>query len=152
MKNIRVSVETSTYNTSEADPDDSWDRPNTAQDIIGWSAEVVKSEADKNSNYWNESITVAVDDDASEIYVVRILYSTGDTFGNDSGQIYLADAFDDEDDAHELLEKFKEYDVNYGSRKVVPYNFEFNGKSYDLPWSGFFERLESIRVETVTIS
>lgn len=153
MKSVTVSVETSTYNTSEADPDDSWDRPNTAQEIIGWRAEVTNLEADKDRYYWHESITAEVDDDADEIYVVVATYSTGDTFGNDSGQVYLADAFDDESDAHDLLQKFKEFDnAGYGGRKVVPFSFEFNGKEYSIPWAGYFEHLERLHIETVSIS
>lgn len=153
MKNVKISVETSTYVTEEADPDDSWDRDNTSQDIDSWKAEVVDLKADKHSNYWNESIVVEVDDEADEVYAVVALYSTGDTFGNDSGQVYIADAFDDEQDAHDLLDEFKKYDdsLAYGS-KVVPYNFAFKDKSYDLPWSGYFEHLERLYVETVSIS
>jgi hypothetical protein len=152
MKNVTVSVETATYNTSEADPDDSWDRPDTEQSIVGWHAEVTDLSADKNRYYWSESATAEVDDDATEVYVVVAQYSTGDTFGNDSGQIYLADVFDDENDARDLLDKFKEHDTRYDYRKVVPFSFNHNGKEYSIPWAGYFEHLENLHIETVEIS
>jgi len=151
MKNVRVSVETVSFVTEEADPDDSWDRDNTDQQITGWSAEVVDLSKDEDRYYWSESVVAEVDDEADEVYVVVARYSTGDTFGNDSGQVFLADAFDDETDAYELLDEFKKHD-GYGSRKVVPFSMEYKGKNYSIPWAGYFENLESLHVETVEIS
>lgn len=152
MKNVRVSVDTYSYDTTDADPDDSWDRPDTALEINGYHAAVVDTKADEKSYYWNDSIVAEIDDDSDEVYVVVVRYSTGDTFGHDDGQVYLADAFDDEQDAYDLRDEFKKHDHSYDRRAVVPFNFEYRGKSYDIPWAGYFENLEGIHVETVKIS
>lgn len=151
---VRVEVQTTSYITQDADPDDSWDRPNTAQDIVGWRAVKVEDNAKTNEDYYGEreSLTVEVDDDSDEVFVVYAVYSTGDTFGNDSGQVQIADAFDDEATAWELYDEFKKFDsTGYGRNDVVPFDFHFKDKQYYIPWAGYFEHLERLGVEPVRV-
>lgn len=152
---MKVTVSVSTYEeiTEEADPDDSWDRANTEKSIDGWSA--VKSDAKVTDDYWymDETITVEVPEDTDEVFAVYVVYSTGDTFGYDAGQVSIADVFDNEDDAHDLRDKYKEFDNTggYGRNSIVPVDFEWNGKRYGIPWAGYFEHLEHVGVETIKV-
>lgn len=99
----------------------------------------------KRGSRYNETLELDYQPDADALhYLVYALYSTGDSFGHDSGRIEFIDLFKTESDAndcHELLKKAKD-----GSARIK----SGGGKAYtfSVPWIGYFDRLESIEIES----
>lgn len=84
-------------------------------------------------------------------YVVWAHYSTGDSFGGATGGGREAlGIFQDANAAHELARYLAsvhddEHGVNFETRDGQKHHFPY------LPWLGFFEELEDIVVDTITI-
>lgn len=82
------------------------------------------------------------------VYVVVALYETGNTFGRESGCVSIVAAFNNADDATELARLIRD---NASGNDKYPYDYdvELNDKKYSTSaWTGYFERLESVFVET----
>jgi len=146
---LRVSVDTRTWVTDPGDPDDKWDRDNTAQSIEGVSV-YANDEDDRGYYSWGYPTPELDVNIGDTVYVVIIRYSDGDTFGNDEGQHAVADVFKDEIDALELQNWYEGWTttehMRYGGGKVVPFQESFKGKEYRIPWAGYFERYESVNI------
>jgi len=143
---VYVSVQTHSWVTQEADPDDSWDRDNTAMAID--EVTVYKSENENTKRYWYPDLEVDAEP-GDMVYVVILRYSDGDTFGNDDGNYDVADVFKTEIEALELQNHFNQWKPEYtkwGSSRSVPFTTEFNGKEYRVPWAGYFEQYESVDI------
>jgi hypothetical protein len=77
------------------------------------------------------------------VYPVLVVYGTGDTFGNSSGNVVLVDVFDDAEKARGL---------EIAIRESNAYTFIYEGKEYySGTWTGYFEHLEDIIVETEVV-
>lgn len=77
------------------------------------------------------------------VFPVIVQYGTGNTFGHSSGNIEIVAVYDDADKATRLREQIQEQS-NLGGG-----SFEFEGKTiYTYNWTGYFESLERVFVET----
>lgn len=88
------------------------------------------------------------------LYVVWLVYSTGDSFGHDEGNyaegIGIFNNKEDADEAKRLIEEDNRKGFEYGNNKnhvVLP-----NGhRIYTGSWKGYFESLDYCNVETCRI-
>jgi hypothetical protein len=102
---------------------------------------------------------VEVDDKtftAKEGYLVVVRYSTGSTFGRERGKYLFIAVFDDLDDAESLAAEIKK-DSAAGNRNdkwtFIPKtpNVAYAKDGIHCSWKGYFERLESVDVESLRI-
>jgi hypothetical protein len=81
------------------------------------------------------------------VYPVFVIYGTGDSFGHSTGNVQLVDVFDDAQKARGLEDAIRK--ATYENYK---YTFEYAGKKYYAgSWTGYFERLEDVVVETEVV-
>jgi hypothetical protein len=127
---------------TEADPNDSWDRPNTQFNL----EEVYVTLADegaRNYGMFDENFEVEAGP-GDIVHVVYVRYSTGDTFGNDDGRVTFMDIFPaaDEVKAHKLRAAIE---------TCTGYGLTFEGKDYYIPFNGYFESLEGVEVTSLVV-
>lgn len=89
------------------------------------------------------------------VYAVMVQYSTGDSFGHDNGaRIECMDVFNNPEDAVELagicnnFERDCEKGMQHG---VSRFSFDWKGKNYHVGWTGYFESLDRVWVETLVV-
>lgn len=85
-----------------------------------------------------------------EAFAVVAIYSTGDTFGRESGATQLLDVFDNFEDALALSSEAKCWNARFldTSGSVYKWEYEVNGRTYRPNWLGYFEHLDQIAIET----
>lgn len=154
-----------------ADPDSDYDRDDT------WQEHYIESisQADENQFY---DLTVEFDlDPKCEYYLLYAIYSTGDSFGHDEGRIEFVGLYENSYAANENMRRIEAHyetyrqlnDRWYHSSKQMSKtelkNLEKNFDSYSVtliandgreykvsvPWTGYFESLTDVRVETVLV-
>lgn len=100
---------------------------------------------------WSTS-KIDVDFDVSPgdvVFVVVVVYTTGGTFGQTSGNTQVVAVFNDADKAVRLEEVIRE--DNKKNRSSFK-NIEFEGMSiYPGSWKGYFESLDDVKVETEVV-
>lgn len=136
---IKINYDRHEYVTREADPEDNWDRSDTAADISIHGVEA----ADRYHD-----IDVPFDVETGVVYyLVWADYDTGDSFGRDCNRVEFIDLFKTE----ELAENCAAI-----ARDVKGYTYIFkreNGRdcAQSVPWNGYFESLNAINVEAVEL-
>lgn len=76
------------------------------------------------------------------VFPVIVQYGSGNSFGHSSGNIEVVAVYDDPEKANRLRDAIESYD-GYGS------SFDFEGQTiYTYNWTGYFENLERVFVET----
>jgi len=171
MTNIKILDEARTYVTDPANPDDKWDRDNTAteHDIRGFR--VVGEQ-----NYYDLSVDFEVDP-TRPYFLVYAIYSTGDSFGHDDGCIEFVGLYESLDVAHENAQRLKIHNETYRQwndpwytpskqmsmaelkkleKNFEPYSVQLvtkDGTDYkmNVPWHGYFEHLDEVEVESVFV-
>jgi hypothetical protein len=166
---IQVVDEARLYVTEPGDPDDRWDRDNTATEHYIRGIRVVGEK-----DYYD--LQTAFDIDPKRPYfLMYAIYSTGDSFGHDEGRIEYVGLFEELEFAHENVARIRRHneiyqqlnDRWYRSSKQMskeqlkkleksfePYTVRLvteDGQEYDVhvPWHGYFERLIDVEVEPV---
>lgn len=149
---IQIILDTWQYETSEADPNDSWDRPDTAMELRNVSAITTSNRVEVGYRGWygNDTFDVAPNEHGL-VYAVIARYSSGDTFGRDDGRVAVMDVFDNNEDAAALTEALED-SVRDKSQAVVDFELNHNGRDYYLPWVGYFEHLENVDVHPLRVS
>lgn len=86
-------------------------------------------------------------EELSPLWVVVVVYSTGNTFGHSSGNTTVAAVCYSEEDAEAVSKAIYEDNTNsgFGEIKVRDYTF-YNGT-----WKGYFESLENVIIEKVRV-
>lgn len=149
-----------TYETTEyADPDDDWDRDNTAEYHHITGVEIV----DKKDR-WDLCVPFEVDPDRS-YYLLYAIYDTGDSFGRDEGRIELIDLYQDREvamaNAARIDAHARKYDsTRWGSAREEmdePYTVKLMNDAGEecqvhTPWNGYFERLSYTEVLCVRVN
>jgi hypothetical protein len=149
---IQIIVDTSEYETSEPDPEDSWDRANTATELKNVSAIVITKRVEVGYRGWYGNDTFDVDANSGDlVYAVIARYSTGDTFGNDDGRVAVMDVFSNVEEAATLTEAL-ECSERAKDSAVVDFELKHGEREYYLPWVGYFEQLENVDVHAVRVS
>lgn len=152
MTKIYIQNDSWTENLGGYDPDDEWTRDSTSTDHNVKGIEIVTS---KNGyGHLEAHYDVA---EKGYGYLLYVVYSTGDTFGRDDGQIEYIGLYDDETLAYDqkriIEEDAKLSDNDIG---VDSWNVEIthpNGKKFKLhkPWEGYFEQLQYVSVDRVEV-
>ncbi len=122
MTFLKIEVNTEKYNIGGYDPDDSWSRD--SYDGGAWVESVQLADKD-GYNHWDTIEDVSVGD---FVWVVLAVYSTGDSFGKDGGQCEIFLVTKNREEAYakkEFLEQVEDYSV---------------------PWFGYFESLQEIKI------
>lgn len=125
MKYVRIDADRCVQVTECANTDDPWDRDNTHTYWTFGSLWL-----DDESSY-GESTPVCDDEfkRGDLCYAVVAVWSTGDSFGYDSASCMgLMEVFDNREAAEALKEKYE------------------NGSSSELPWGGYFENLDYVKI------
>lgn len=83
-----------------------------------------------------------------EYYLVTVLYDTGCSFYEEKGKIEFVDLFETKEKAEQICKIIEENGEDYALQL-----FRENDVSYKFscPWSGYFEYLVSVYVETVNL-
>lgn len=68
------------------------------------------------------------------VYLVYAVYTTGDSFGSDGGNVELLSVFKDRAEAEESKEHYS---------KV---------RDYSVPWNGYFESLDELEIEECVVA
>lgn len=126
--------------TRHGDPDDRWDRDDTAATLDGFHVE--RTDEPEETYRGMFASVFEVPDDARSIFVVYADYDTGDTFGRDDNQIMIMEVCDDLFEAQSLARTLEQ---------AAGWSVTVNGIEYYIPWNGYFEHLNSVSVYTVAL-
>lgn len=136
------------WTTREADHTDEWDRDDTDREnsIEGIS---------KTGGYLDGTVSFDLVPD-KPYYLLYGIYSTGDSFGHDSGRIEFVDLYESEAFAKDMQKRLETHDQKNSGYNVrnpqwsVKLKTE-SGKRYDfhVPWLGYFEALEYVEIKEV---
>lgn len=95
-----------------------------------------------------ESETFLVPDDATEVFVVYMIYSTGDSFGNADGKIDIIHCTVSEEAADKLAKMITENPDEYTIKFTDDFDREI---SLYNPGAGYFERISYVGIESYPI-
>ena len=124
---IKFKVKQYVENLGGKDPEDRWTRDSTASTVWVECAKLCKE-------YRYDTLPVDFDVKPGDtIYLLYALYSTADSFGSDSGN-------------YELLEVHQHID-----KARLRENYYKNSKDYSLPWIGYFDSLDELRIEEFVV-
>lgn len=105
----------------------------------------VISEDDRASR---SSDIFAVPDDANEVYVVYMIYDTGDSFGRSDGHIDVIHCTANEESAHELAKKITENSEEFTIKYVDDFGREISIRNNA---AGYFEHIQYVEVKRFSI-
>lgn len=137
--------------TSDADPDDSWDRANTSTDhnIVGFRAAL-----ESEGKYYD--LAVAFEPDfKTTYYVLYAVYSTGDSFGQDDGHSVEFIGFYTKDQLDIANENMRRIETQTRSRDSDSYSITLRAPSgvrsfeQTTPWVGYFESLDYVDIASI---
>lgn len=148
MTTLYVQSDTYEYTDYNSyDSDDNWDRPDSYQRLNGFKVFKDAPPYSYMSVFEVEGEVRAGD----RVFVVYADYDTGDTFGRDYGRIDVLEVFINVDDARGLIEAAKSVEPDVDGRIDRSFSFHYNGKEYYKSWAGYFESLNSLDYEDVTV-
>lgn len=141
--------------TRESSDNGEWDRGDTetTHSIKG----LTRARDDEYSNLaYNLEL-----DSGDSAWLVFVIYSTGDSFGNDDGQCLMPIAlFDSCEKAERCVVKIEKNEKDYQTEKLKrsmdAWTVEYRDncgikRSFSAAWRGYFESLDSIEVEQVKV-
>lgn len=150
---IRIVDITQTVITRPRDPDDKWDGDDTytSHHIQGFLP--VKGEKE----FRDLDIPFKVSKDKT-YYLLYVIYSTGDSFHHEEGCIEFIDLYQTKDKAEiaakaieKHYEKNKEYNIGKDRYSLPLTRDDLSKIVVCPPWIGYFDRLTSVNVESVTL-
>lgn len=136
MTNLFFEVSSYGEISREADPDDKWDRAST------YNEHTLERVSLKGPSAY-ELCPVGFDVKAGDVvHVLHAQWSTGDSFGHDEGYNYeVIGVYQDKETATRDLVHVKNDE---------PGNLEA-GYPWAVPWNGYFESLDWIKVKTLVV-
>lgn len=141
---IRIDVETRTWVTDRADPDDSWSRDSYAGTVVGVSGHYI---TDANQvGQWRSTVFDLDARPGDVVHAVVVDYESGDTFGRSGGQSEVLDVFPRDKWEEAFALKLAAEKVGRGQ-----FGLEYRGRQYYAGWTGYFERLQEIRVHSIVV-
>jgi hypothetical protein len=150
--NIRIIDDTHQCDTSEVDPDDNWSRADTD---TSHSIEYIKIVDDKD---YNDLVVPFKIDSQKNYFLLSVVYSTGNSFGHDGGQISFIELYSDLELAEQNRKEIEEHNHNFSDTYHSSKKNELKitnqaGKTYQCYccWIGYFERVEDVRIDTVRV-
>lgn len=95
-----------------------------------------------------DSETFLVPDDATEVFVVYMIYSTGDSFGYADGKISIIHCTVNEEAADKLAKTITENPDEF----IIKFTDDFDREiSLHNPGAGYFESIDHVGVERYTV-
>lgn len=94
------------------------------------------------------------------VYMIIVTYTTGSTFGCDSGRKAFGAITTNADKAFSLAQAFQDHEqrINSSEWRSKPHTFDekyqmtFEGVTYDVgQWTGYFESIDSVDVMRVAV-
>lgn len=148
---LEIEDDTYGHDTSETDPENSWDRPNTyvSHSITGFRA---LPEAD--GKYYDLVIPYEPLFD-EEYFLLYAVYSTGDSFGHDEGAgcehigFYKKSQLEIAQENQRKIEEHKT-DRNSNSYSIILESPEGKEFEQQTPWVGYFESLDLVEIVGIT--
>ena len=143
---LSVNYSTRTWNTRERNPNDEWDRADTASEHTLHSIAIASKSSYSTVTY------PGIIQPGDKVYLLYAVYSTGDSFGHDDARcLELISVHKDLDVArwnHQKVEASQNDD--YMTQLVLSQD---NGQTWKMnpPWCGYFERLSYARVAGFTV-
>lgn len=99
-----------------------------------------------NVSYSSDSFVIP--DDSTHVYVVYMIYSSGDSFGNSDGLIDILHAFGSEKYADKLVNTVNKHADDFS----IKFKDEFDREiSINNPAAGYFESIDSVSVKKFAI-
>lgn len=145
MTPVRVLHEQHTYVTRERSTDDEWDRDDTCSDHSVTGLEI-------GEDHHGLSIPDAVT--GEELHLVYAVYSTGDSFGHDRNlnfePIMLHRNLDLANANASLLAAADAEEAGYGASVMLTMD-DGTTMRYVMPWTGYFESLGYVEVQTLVL-
>lgn len=102
---------------------------------------------DKDSRPYS-SETFLVPDGTEEVFVVYMIYSTGDSFGRATGKIDVLHCTSNEEAAHELAKKITDNPDEYAIKFVDDFGRDISLYNNG---AGYFERISYVEVERFSV-
>jgi hypothetical protein len=146
--NVYLKKECSITETSTADPDNEWDRPNT---FTQWEIPS-KAYLSYKEDYFIDRLAVHFTPQVGQTcYLVYAIYSTGNSFGHDEdGCLEFIDLFTTREKAEALIDALRKEEKEDGLTKYIA---EDGSEAwYCIPWNGYFESLSVLDIEEVVIA
>ena len=128
---LALEYEQNSYVTEKADPDDSWDRDNTATEF----SPTVLRLGDKGRNWRVEVFDVDYPVQVGDnLFLVVVRYDTGDTFGHNENEFCFIGVYKTKKELEKVNKSIKD-----GSHE----------KSYI--WTGYFENYRDTEIHFMTV-
>jgi hypothetical protein len=150
MKYFKVLYDTYTHSVGGYDPDDEWSRDSTEGTV---TVKGIK-EVDEKSY----SDLFLSDGPLDKVYLLWCEYTTGDSFGRDGGQFEGVMLHRNLDAARENARRIRAHNEGegkgHGKNAYTVTLLTDEGEEFkcDTPWNGFFETLDSVNIELVSLS
>ena len=146
MTSIRSNDSSYIEVTRERDPTDRWSGEDTDTSHSVKSFYIVDDD-----DYCDISVAFDIDD-GRDYYLLYVIYSTGDSFNHNEGQIVFIDLFE----TKEMAEKNRQCIVEHNKDKVGKLTYSVLLQLEDrrvyqfrVPWQGYFERLTEICIDCI---
>lgn len=146
LYSIEVKDDSYREDTSEADPDDQWSRASTHTDH-----NIVSFKVHPESHY--SDIMVPYEPERGvDYYLLYTVYSTGDSFGHDSGNCVEYIGLYTKEELHIAKENERRIEAhNCGNREtklqlLMPNTADFR---MHIPWHGYFESLDYVNIAII---
>jgi hypothetical protein len=107
------------------------------QGQIGWSSSIIETSFEAKVG--------------QVVFAVIVVYSSGDSFGSSSGNTDVAGVYNTAETAYKVRSLIM-YDNENNQRDFDYLKIEGEPDIYPGTWKGYFESLDSVRIETVLIS
>ena len=140
---VKIDYDSYTEITREADPLETYDGDDKVTNHTFNGYKIVS-----DTSYWD--FTLHKLPNINDLYLVYVLHTEGDSFGGESGVICLVALVENMQDAI-LIKNSIEESEKKGKREVIKIKLS-TGKELSIgtsTWMGYFERLESVNIETL---
>lgn len=149
--NVEIIDDTHRHNTSEIDPDDSYDRPNTITDhnIVGFRAAL-----ESDDKYYDLAVSFEPNFKTT-YYVLYAVYSTGDSFGQDDhiGIEFIGFYTENElDVANRNMHTIETHTgLGHDYKFSIMLRTPNDGRNFEqtVPWTGYFEHLDYVNIASI---
>lgn len=143
MSHYKVLKDSWTEQIRSPQEDDNWDRGDTHTSYSINGFEVVG----ENDHF--DDVTRFDPEHDKPYYLLYVLYGTGDTFGQDGGQIQFIGLFEQEKIAELNQTRIEDHKDDFSMQLFMEDGNRLIKYEISVSWVGYFEHLESVNIETV---
>ena len=146
---LNIDDERRTVVTRERSSSDRWDADDLHHDLVSINGYTCVSK----NEYFEVTCDVVPEDNAA-VYLVVVRHSTGDSFHSETGCIQYVAAYGTRENAERVAKAIVDHDENRGDSDRYRITVTLANGTVDTisasAWTGYFERLERVDIETVT--